>query len=107
MKDSIVDEVRKARAELFAKAGHDLATSARLIVPKGLPDNSPALQRRESRFGVPPVPKERLKEARSSGRFLVRCASTVPSGRKVMRTPHPALKRRAWRLAKGLVGWLR
>jgi hypothetical protein len=26
MKDSIVDEVRKARAELFAKAGHDLAT---------------------------------------------------------------------------------
>jgi hypothetical protein len=26
MKDSIVQEVRKARAELFAKAGHDLAT---------------------------------------------------------------------------------
>jgi hypothetical protein len=26
MKDSIVHEVRKARRELFAKAGHDLAT---------------------------------------------------------------------------------
>jgi hypothetical protein len=26
MKDSIVQEVRKARAELFANAGHDLAT---------------------------------------------------------------------------------
>ena len=26
MKDSIVQEVRKARAQLFAKAGHDLAT---------------------------------------------------------------------------------
>jgi hypothetical protein len=26
MKDSIVHEVRKARARLFAKAGHDLAT---------------------------------------------------------------------------------
>ena len=26
MKDSIVQEVRKAHAQLFAKAGHDLAT---------------------------------------------------------------------------------
>jgi hypothetical protein len=26
MKDSIVQQVRKARAEVFAKAGHDLAT---------------------------------------------------------------------------------
>ena len=26
MKDSIVQEVRRARAELFAKAGHDVAT---------------------------------------------------------------------------------
>jgi len=26
MKDSIVQDERKARAELFAKAGHDLAT---------------------------------------------------------------------------------
>jgi hypothetical protein len=26
MKDPIVDEVREARAELFARAGHDLAT---------------------------------------------------------------------------------
>ena len=40
---------------------------ARIGVPEGLPDNSPALQRRESRFCVSPVPRERLNKPRIGG----------------------------------------